>query len=166
MEYARWTEDAEENPTEYFKNEDRWTPIYDISKPDEILDMTKDVARRGDIIRLRITTNMDNEPHTTDDVLKPGLRSDALKYSWYVVIPDKGDRPLSLEEDMDPKGNGIIPFDSNNTEKYLGLGQREIDIQCVENDVETRFYCVVENTLAGEKASLSGQDYKVVFKVW
>lgn len=164
MEYARWTEDAEENPEEYFANEDRWTVIYDINNPDEVIEMSKDVARRGDVIRLRITTDMDDEPRTTDSVLKPGLRTDALEYSWHVITLDEGARPLN-PSDIDPTGNGIIPYNPNNN-KYLGLGRREIDIQCKENDVETSFYCVVKNTLANKEASLSEQDYKVVFKVW
>lgn len=161
MEYAKWTEQAEENPEAYFASEEAWTIMYDYEKPDEVLEMNETVARRGDIIRLRITTDMDTEPRTTDTVIKPGLRTDVLEYFWYVAEPDLEARELN-PTDMDPTGNGFIPVG----EKYLSLGTREIDIRCLENSVENHFYCVVKNTLAGKEASLTEKDYKVTFKVW
>jgi hypothetical protein len=156
MEYAKWTDEAQLDPDTHFNNPASWTTIYDIEKPDEVIEMSSLVARRGEIIRLRVITDLDNAK-----LNGTGLYADSIEYKWHIIEPDKEARALDID-DIDLTNNGYLLPDT----KYIQLGQNEIDIQCLENDVECHFFCVVENTLAGEKNSLEQSDYKVVFKVW
>lgn len=158
MEFARWvdsigTEQAEIDA--YFADDANWTVIYDFEQPDKAIDMDYGVAERGDILRLRITTDLDDAK-----LNRTGLLADKIEYKWNVITPD-ATREMNLQ-DIDPTGNGLIPHEA----RYKKLGGREIDIRCLQNNVEYSFFCVVENTLAGEKNSLEQTDYKVVFKVW
>lgn len=165
MEYKKWTDDMDKLKTKadvdaYFETAE-WEEvydkeIYDPANPETFHEMTNLVAKRGDIVRLRITTDLDDA--TLD---KAGLKADKLEYKWYVVEPDQQPRELTIS-DIDPTGNGFIPYE----DKYTHLHEPYIDIRCRENDYECHFYCVVENTLAGEMNALDAEDYKLVFKVW
>lgn len=165
MEYKRWTEEMKalkdkEAVDAFFATADMELmyddTTYDADDPETFHEMTNLVANRGDIIRLKITTDLDNERFD-----KTGLKSDKLVYRWFVVEPDKEPRKLDIS-DIDVTGNGFIPYE----EKYAHLHMPYIDIRCRENDYECHFYCVVENTLAGEMNTLDAEDYKLVFKVW
>lgn len=162
MEYKKWSEEMRQLTDKgaveaAFAAVTDWSVPYDSEHPDDSFTPTSGVADRGDIIRLRITTDLD------DAILdKKGLKADSLKYRWYVITPDSTEaRELDIS-DIDPTGNGFIPYEG----KYTHLGERQIDIRCLENDWECRFFCVVENTLADEMNALEQTDYKVVFKVW
>lgn len=162
MEYKKWSQEmralTDKDAVEAaFDAVTDWSVPYDIEKPDEAFEPTSGVADRGDIIRLRITTDLD------DAALEgTGLKADSLKYRWYVITPDK-EEPKELDiSDIDVTGNGFIPYES----KYTHLNERQIDIRCLENDWKCRFFCVVENTLAGEMNALEQTDYPVVFQVW
>ena len=165
MEYKRWTEEMKalkdkDAVDAYFETAEMElmydNTTYDAANPDSFHEMTNLVASRGDIVRLKITTDLDDEQFN-----KTGLKSDSLVYKWYVVEPDKEPRELDIS-DIDVTGNGFIPYE----EKYTHLHKPYIDIRCRENDYECHFYCVVENTLAGEMNTLDAEDYKLVFKVW
>lgn len=162
MEYKKWSQEmralTDKDAVEAaFAQVTDWSVPYDSTKPDEKFEPTSGVADRGDIIRLRITTDLD------DAILdKKGLKADSLKYRWFVITPDN-ENPRELDiSDIDYTGNGFIPYE----DKYTHLGERQIDIRCLENDWKCRFFCVVENTLAGEMNDLEQTDYPVVFQVW
>lgn len=166
MEYKKWTEDMMDNLKDaaavekYFETADWETvyekEVYDPANPETYHEMSNLVAKRGDIIRLKITTDLDTERFN-----KTGLKSDEVVYKWFVVEPDQAPRELDIS-DIDVTGNGFIPYE----DKYTHLHKPYIDIRCRENDYECHFYCVVENTLAGETNTLGAEDYKLVFKVW
>lgn len=157
MEYAPWIDATILDPDAYFAEDSNWTTIYDSENPDQAVEMDYGVAERGDIIRLRITTNLDDEK-----LEGTGLKSDKLEYKWHVIEPDNAKARELDFSDIDATGNGLIPYE----ERYKKLNTNEIDIRCLENNKKYSFFCQVDNTLAGEKKSLEQTDYKVVFQVW
>lgn len=159
MEYAKWDLEAKLDPDTYFSNPLVWTTIYDIEDPDLDVNMESGVATiKGEIIRLRITTDLDNTKLDGE-----GLQSDKLDYRWYVIEPDNEARELSYE-DIDESKNKLIPYDKDVA--YKGLGSNVIDIVCQVNDVKYFFFCQVDNTLVGEKKSLEQTDYPKTFVIW
>lgn len=166
MEYKKWSEEMRQ-----LEDKDAveaawaavtdWSVPYDEKDPEAAFDPESTIAERGDIIRLRITTDMDNIAAENKDKER-GLVSDNLTYTWYVITPDSPEPRKLTDADIDLSGNGFLPFET----KYTHLDERQIDIRCVANDWKCRFFCVVENTLAGEKKALEQADYKVVFNIW
>ena len=162
MEYKKWSEQmraltSKEAVEAAFAAVTDWSVPYDKNNPDKKFEAEGTIADRGDIIRLRITTDLGD-----DELENKELKTDSLTYTWYVMTPDdEGPRELTIK-DIKADGNGLIPYE----EKYAHLGGPQIDIRCLENDYKCRFFCVVENTLAGEPNSLEQTDYPVVFQVW
>lgn len=162
MSYALWTDSAKADPEAYFANERNWTTIYTESMTEEdILSkvMGEDVAEQGDILRLRITTNLDGEKRD-----RGGLLTDDLTYDWYVIEPD-GERPLG-QDDIDRTNNGYLVFSTSQDSPYIQLGENQIDIRCKVNNKKCSFYCQIRNDLANEHATLELSDYKAMFNVY
>lgn len=162
MEYKKWSEQmraltSKEAVETAFAAVTDWSVPYDKNNPDKKFEAEGTIADRGDIIRLRITTDLGD-----DELENKELKTDSLTYTWYVMTPDDEEpRELTIN-DIKADGNGFIPYE----QKYTHLGGPQIDIRCLENDYKCRFFCVVENTLAGETKSLEQTDYPVVFQVW
>ena len=161
MFYARWTDSAKENPDAYFADERNWTKIYDVSEdPEKWVEMDEDVAEFGDILRLKIVTDLDDAA-----LNREGLLSDDLVYTWHVIEPD-GVKELG-EQDIELDNNGYLiapPVDG--VDHYKRLGTNEIDVRCKVNNKIYSFFCQVDNHLVNETKTLARDDYKVVFNIW
>ena len=156
MEYAMWKDVGEMDPVLYFANPDNWHEV----DPENV--MESGVAKLGDVVRLRISTDMDNE-----GLNGTGLKTDSLVYSWYVIEPDmdiNAEDPGRILDSADIDKNGFLHPD----DKYLkNMHSREIDVQCTDDDIKTFFYCKVENTIAGVKKTLDHNSYgETLFQVW
>jgi hypothetical protein len=154
MSYAKWTDSAKLDPETYFADAANWTVIYDYTNPDAVLDMDESVAEHGDIVRLRITTDL-------DEATRGGLLTDKITYTWHVIEPDVEARPLEIN-DVDFYGNGFVPSGDN----YKQLGGNEIDIRCLRNNRKCEFFCVVNNTLSDREKALEQGAYPAMFIVW
>lgn len=159
MEYAYWSPDktvVQQN--EYFNNPNNWNPVYD-STTGTITAMDESVSTIGTILRLRITTNLDNATFGGQ-----GLESDSLKYEWYIIEPD-ATSPHLLDKNYIGSNNYLLP-----ESKYINTyDSNQIDIRCLSNlneDRMVRVFCQVTNTLAGESAKLEEKDYKEKFQIW
>jgi hypothetical protein len=128
----------------YFDEEAIWNVV---TKDNE---MASNVAQKGEVLRLQADINLDN--------FASKLKSDNIKYQWYVIAPDEPARLITVEDSIN---NGLVfpgcPVDAH----YL-------DVYCELNDVKYSYYCVITNELAGKTATFELNDYpdNVIFQIW
>lgn len=97
--------------------------------------------KNGDLIRLRINTDLDNKVDY--------LNSDKLLYSWYVQLPDEGKRLITS---ADIGLNSIV-------REGTQIDGKTLDIRCLHNTTEEKqaavYSCVITNQLGEGEKSLS-----------
>lgn len=97
--------------------------------------------RNGDLIRLRVNTDIDDKVDY--------LNSDKLLYSWYVQLPDE---PKRLITSADIGLNSIV-------REGTKIDGKTLDIRCLHNTTEEKqaavYSCVITNQLGEGEKSLS-----------
>ena len=97
--------------------------------------------KNGDLIRLRVNTDLDNKVDY--------LNSDKLLYSWYVQLPDEGKRLITS---ADIGLNSIV-------REGTQIDGKTLDIRCLHNTTEEKqaavYSCVITNQLGEGEKSLS-----------
>lgn len=97
--------------------------------------------RNGDLIRLRVNTDIDDKVDY--------LNSDKLLYSWYVQLPDE---PKRLITSADIGLNSIV-------REGTSIDGKTLDIRCLHNTTEEKqaavYSCVITNQLGEGEKSLS-----------
>ena len=97
--------------------------------------------KNGDLIRLRVNTDLDNKVDY--------LNSDKLLYSWYVQLPDEGKRLITA---ADIGLNSII-------REGTPIDGKTLDVRCLHNTTEEKqaavYSCVITNQLGEGEKSLS-----------
>ena len=179
LEYCNWSEvmDAsEEDQMAFFANSENWTEI----DPESENGMMPDAARRGDIVRLRVTPKLGDklasEFFDADNGLIDNLYTDDIKYNWYII-------PVDADPSANVDGEGILLdektiFDfsdeANNGNVKFGtpLDKNYLDVWCTHDSTQiTSYYCEVINTLkvddeTSKSAAFALADYKHIFNIW
>lgn len=142
--YGKWPEKdmTIEEADAYFNEDFEWSEVTST--------MDKGITSLGDILRLRVDVSIAEEGISND------LLSDRLEYRWHVIEPD-AERELEAA-DFDETNNGILVYGGQ-------LYKNTLDVRNVANDSLFEYYCVVDNHLAGDKASLTRDNYELMFQV-
>ena len=109
----------------------------------QVLDKDNDTMpsyKFGDIINLKINTNLDNASE---------LESEALIYNWYVQEPENLPRKLT---DKDIGANTLL-------KEGTVLNSNEIKVRCIADDTIYNYFCVITNTIQDKSAEVNSSSY-------
>ena len=171
LEYCNWTSvlESDQDMRDAFLNaEENWHEV------DPVDGMLSNVARRGDVVRLRVTPSHGDKPvsdfYLENDLIS-NLFTDGITNKWH-IIPLDSDPDVNSDSEgilLTPENIGDFSDEANNGKiKYnCPIDANYLDVWCTYDTTEiTSYYCEVTNTLDSKSETFKLADYKRIFNIW